>query len=152
MEAVFRDHVEQLHTSFEALLAMQPVKLERLPRLIPKSGVYLFSEGSAHLYVGRSKRMRDRLRYHCGSAIDAPFAFKLARYQTGHLKASYAASGSRKSLLADALFVEAFQAGKDRVRRMDIRFVGEPDPVRQALLEIYVTIVLRAPFNDFDTH
>ena len=35
---------------------------------------------------------------------------------------------------------------------MQIRFVDEPDPIRQALLEIYVTISLEAPYNDFDTH
>lgn len=35
---------------------------------------------------------------------------------------------------------------------MEIRFVDEPHPVRQTLLEIYVTIALDARYNDFDTH
>jgi hypothetical protein len=35
---------------------------------------------------------------------------------------------------------------------MDIRFVEEADPNRQALLEIYVTLCLEARYNDFDTH
>ena len=33
-----------------------------------------------------------------------------------------------------------------------IRFVEETDPVRQALLEIYVAAVLGTPYNDFDNH
>ena len=126
--------------------------LRDLPKNIPSSGIYLFSEGASHLYVGRSKRLRDRLRYHSSSAEDAPFAFKLAREQTGNTKPSYSSKGSRKKLLADLQFRAAFQLAKERIRRMQIRFVDEPDPIRQALLEIYVTISLEAPYNDFDTH
>jgi hypothetical protein len=123
-----------------------------LPQSVPESGIYLFSEGSKHLYVGRSKRLRSRLRYHSGTALDAPFAFKLAREETGNVKASYSPRGSRKILLTNKEFIAAFQAAKGRIRRMNIRFVEEPDPVRQALLEIYATISLSAPYNDFDTH
>jgi hypothetical protein len=35
---------------------------------------------------------------------------------------------------------------------MEIRFVEETHPVRQALLEIYVATVLETPYNDFDNH
>jgi hypothetical protein len=35
---------------------------------------------------------------------------------------------------------------------MDVRYVEETDALRQALLEIYVSIVLKTPYNDFDTH
>jgi hypothetical protein len=34
----------------------------------------------------------------------------------------------------------------------DIRFVEEPDLVRQALLEIYVATALSTPYNDFENH
>jgi hypothetical protein len=149
---IFRQHVEQLHGKFEALIGMEPVILTALPKAIPKSGIYLFSEGARNLYVGRSKRLRERLRYHTGPADDAPFAFKLAREQTGNTKASYSTKGSRKELLADPVFRAAFQAAKERIRRMQIRFVEEPDSNRQALLEIYATICVGAPYNDFDTH
>src|SRR5262245_20864046 len=89
MNEVFWQHVERLHEKFEALMRMEPVSLTRLPRVVPKSGTNLFSEGQSHLYVGRSKRIRERLRYHCGFAKDAPFAFKLARETTGKTKATY---------------------------------------------------------------
>jgi hypothetical protein len=35
---------------------------------------------------------------------------------------------------------------------MDLRFVEEADPTRQALLEIYAATVLETPFNDFENH
>jgi hypothetical protein len=35
---------------------------------------------------------------------------------------------------------------------MDLRFVEESDPIRQALLEIYSARVLKTPYNDFDNH
>src|SRR5262245_5630523 len=142
MNEVFRQHVERLHEKFEALMGMEPVSLAQLPRVVPKSGIYLFSEGPSHLYVGRSKRIRQRLRYHCGSAKDAPFAFKLARETTGKTKATYSTKDSRNQLLLDQTFFAAFQAAKNRIRHMDIRFVEETDSNRQALLEIYATICL----------
>jgi hypothetical protein len=35
---------------------------------------------------------------------------------------------------------------------MDLRFVEEHDPLKQALLEIYVSIVLGTAYNHFNTH
>lgn len=35
---------------------------------------------------------------------------------------------------------------------MNIRVVEESDPLRQALLEMYVAVALEAPYNDFDNH
>ena len=35
---------------------------------------------------------------------------------------------------------------------MNVRYVHEKDPVRQALLEIYVAVATEAKYNDFDTH
>lgn len=152
MNEVFRQHVEQLHGKFEVLTQMEPVKLSALPRSVPQSGIYLFSEGVNHLYVGRSKKIRQRLRLHVGGPAGASFAFKLARETCGRLKASYVPEGSREHLMTLPEFSEAFEAAKTRIRGMDIRFVEEPDCNRQALLEIYATLSLGTPYNDFDTH
>ncbi len=38
------------------------------------------------------------------------------------------------------------------IRAMEVRYVAESDPTRQALLEIYVATVTEAKYNDFDTH
>jgi hypothetical protein len=67
-------------------------------------------------------------------------------------KADYSKKNSAKILLDDPEFAAAFSNAKERIRRMELRFVEEKDPLRQALLEIYVSFVLKTPYNDFDTH
>jgi hypothetical protein len=59
---------------------------------------------------------------------------------------------SRDALCADPEFAKAFLEAKRRVRQMEIRYVEERDPLRQTLLEIYVAVVLKTPYNDFETH
>jgi len=157
MDNRFRTNVEALHPCFERLTAMAPVTVLTLPprRGMPAQGVYLFSEGEKHLYVGRTNRLRPRLLEHgrpSSGHNTAPFAFRLAREAAGRTTATYQTDGSRSQLEADPRFAAAFTAAKQRVPAMNIRFVDEPDPLRQALLEIYVAVALQTPYNDFDTH
>lgn len=126
-----------------------------LPKSMPRRGVYLFSEASLHLYVGRSNRMPERVRNHGSSSAthrQAAFAFKLARETSGKMKATYRPEGSRKQLMLDPKFVGEFLAAKLRISGMQVRFVEEADPVRQCLLEVYVALALKTPYNDFDNH
>jgi hypothetical protein len=155
MDARFADVVAKLHPSFERLLAMKPVTCTTLPTNMPRSGIYLLSEGDKHLYVGRSKNIRGRLRAHSGAGAKenvAALAFLIARRATGHLIASYKPEGSRRALMQDERFRGAFEDAKARIREMDVRFVGEPHPESQAILEVYVAVALQTPYNDFDTH
>jgi len=155
MHESFREYVETLHPSFERLLHAVPVKIKDLLRDTPAQCIYLFSEGSRHLYVGRTKNLRQRLRQHWIPASQhnqAVFAFRLARESTGTLVAAYTVSGSRAALCAQEEFGSAFTLAKERVRNMDVRSVEEKDALRQALLEIYVSVVLKTPYNDFETH
>jgi len=76
----------------------------------------------------------------------------MARKATGQVRASYTTAGSRPDLESDPEFQSAFTEAKDRIRRIDVRFVEESDPTRQALLEMYVSLSLDTPYNDFDTH
>ena len=62
---------------------------------------------------------------------------------TGRLTAGYSTKDSRLALCADIEFAPAFVDAKRRVRDMQVRYVGERDPLRQALLEIYVAVVLK---------
>jgi len=155
VDAAFKQFVETLHPSFERLILMKPLSMLALPSKLPEKCIYLLSEEKNHLYVGRTRRLRQRLRQHSIAGAQhnqAVFAFKLAREMTGRLAAAYSAAGSRKSLCAEPEFSEAFKRAKYRVRNMDLRFVEEADPTRQALLEIYVSVVLHTRYNDFDTH
>ena len=148
----FRDLVVGLERQCQKLLAMRPVVAEDVPNDTPVGGVYLFSEGSRHLYAGRTKRrLAVRIRNHFSTARDCPFAWLLAREATGQMP-TYTRKGSRRSLLADPAFEAEYESAKRRIHRMSARYVSEPHPVRQALLEIYVAVETGAKCNDFDTH
>lgn len=151
MDKKFKALIEGLHKKYEALISMAPVTVDTAPDDCPVGGVYLFSEKGIHLYAGRTKRkIKTRLNGHVSTAKDCPFAWRLAREQTGSTKATYKKEGSRNHLLGQARFRQAYEDAKKRIRSMDVRFLGEPDPLRQALLEIYVAVVSGAKF--FDTH
>jgi predicted GIY-YIG superfamily endonuclease len=155
MNEKFQKLIESLEPSFQRLVNMKPVKVSSLPVDVPHAGIYLFSENDKHLYVGRSNRIRQRLQEHCrpsSSHNTAPFAFRLAREATGKLNASYVEKDSRGHLESQPEFKVAFTEAKHRVGRMQVRFVSEADPLRQALIEMYVSICLETPYNDFDNH
>ncbi len=149
--------VEQLHPSFDKLIGMASCSNGVFPQKLPKSGVYLFSEGDRHLYVGRSNGLRRRYGEHSRPSSQhnqAVFAFKLAREMTGQQVAAYVPGpGSRVGLSQElGALADAFRAAKERVRRMEYRHVEETDQTRQAPLELYCAIVLGCPYNDFNTH
>ncbi len=153
MHPRFAAFAERLHPAFERLLACQPVTGGiRMPLGGATRGVYLFSEGDHHLYVGRTNRLRTRHHEHWrprGKHNDAPFAFRLAREASGHL----AKGGmTRKDLQSHPAFQLAFDQAKTRIAAMDFRWVEETDPNTQCLLEVYAAIALDTPFNDFDNH
>lgn len=155
MNEVFRKHIETLEPSVVKLKAMAPVTVATLPRHTPAEGIYLFSDAGKHLYVGRTNQLRKRLQSHCRPSSghnSATFAFLLAREATGRTTPSYKANGSRADLEKNPEFREAFLAAKRHVRSMDVRFVAESDPIRQALLEMYASLELDTKYNNFDNH
>ena len=155
MHEQFRQHAESLYPAFELLQRSEPFTFASLPKILPKAGIYLFTEANRHLYVGRTNDIRKRLQQHCrpGSTQNsAPFAFRLAREARNVLKATYKTSGSRANLVQDPDFAQAFSAAKARLGAMHIRVVEESHPLRQALLEMYVAVSLETPYNDFDNH
>lgn len=156
MNPKFAALVEVLAPKLERLLAMPPLTYGTLPASMPKSGVYLFTEAGRHLYVGRSNVLVGRYGRHCRPGAthkQAAFAFQLAREATGKTKASYRpGENSRAGLMLDPTFAAAFIAAKERIRKMEYRYVEEAHQNRQALLEIYCAVVLETPYNDFGTH
>ncbi|MBC8492139.1 MAG: hypothetical protein H8D43_00025 [Chloroflexi bacterium] len=155
MNETFLEVIHNLEPSLRRLLEMSPVSPVALPKTMPKAGIYLLSEGANHLYVGRSRDIRRRIARHWRPGAThrtAAFAFRLAREATGQVLATYKRQGSRADLMKDPAFSAAFDTAKKRISQMDLRFVEEADPIRQAILEIYVTLSLQTPYNDFDTH
>ncbi len=158
MHERFKVLVERMHPLYEKLLESSPITADTLPSdaAMPRRGIYLFSEGDNHLYVGRSNYIRRRYQQHTrlnAGHNQAVFAFLLARRETGRIKASYKSGGnSREGLLLDPEFAKAFTEAKFKIGRMHFRYIEEDDPTRQALLEMYVAVCLDTPNNDFDTH
>ncbi len=155
MHPSFAEVVASLEPAFQKLLAASPCDPLQIPRGAPKSAIYLLSENDAALYVGRTKRLRERLGNHCRPGANhkkAAFAFRLAREATGNLRATYRREGSRSALMDNAVFASAFGSAKERIRAMQVRFVEETDPIRQTILEVYAAVSLGTPYNDFETH
>jgi predicted GIY-YIG superfamily endonuclease len=155
MNSRFHKLVESLEPKLQQLLHSTPVKYSQLPAVMPNRGIYLFSEGGKNLYVGRTNRLRKRLSGHCSGSsthLTAAFAFRIARQETGNVRPSYRKEGSRAMLMEDESFAAAFRRAKQRLLRMDIQYVEESDPIKQTLLEVYVAVVLKTPFNDFENH
>ena len=154
MNKKFRNAVESLEAKFQSLMVMEPIRARRaIPLVNHISGIYVFSDGNEHLYVGRSKRIRDRYSDHTRRSSgmnDAPFAVMLAR-EALNLKPSYRGENTRAMLKVNKPFQAAFQAAKDRILTLSFRYVEERDPLRQTLLECYVAIALNARYNSFET-
>ena len=135
-----------------ALLASPRCRMSALPDDMPLAGIYLFSEDGQTLYVGRTNRLRRRLQDHArNNQNQATFAFLLAREETSK-KAAYQTRGSRRDLMKDPDFRSAFDKARERIRGMDVQFIEETDPTRQALLEICAALRAEAAYNDFDNH
>ena len=139
-----------LETKYRELFSTPGIAARAVPSGSPRGDVYLFSEGDDHLCVGRTKRrIHIRVRDHFSANQDAAsFPWLIARERTG-MKATYRRDGSREKLLAIPQFKEAYEDAKARIRGMDVRYVREPDPLRQTLLEIYVAVAADTRYNDF---
>ena len=153
MNPRFAALLEDLDDKYQELLARPPVAASDIASGMPKGGVYLFSEGGVHLYAGRTKRhIHTRVRNQFGASPDAAsFPWLIARESTG-MRATYRQRGSRRELLSDPKFSKAYDDAKARIRKMSVRYVHEPEPLRQTLLEIYVAVVAEAKYNDFSPH
>lgn len=155
MHEVFKGYIDSLEPSFQRLINMKPLTVATLPKEMPQAGIYLFSEAGENLYVGRTNTIKKRLQNHCRPSSghnSATFAFRLARHITGVTQATYTVKGSRQELERDPIFSPIFIDQKLRVRNMNVQFVSEQEPMRQALLEMYVSVSLGTPHNDFDNH
>jgi hypothetical protein len=154
MDPKFAKLVEALAPKLDDLLSMKPVRHGAVPKTLPMRGVYLFSIGNEHLYVGRSNTLRKRFHRHFTHPRGAAFAFLLARKKTGKTQRSYKkGSGlTRTELMTDPVFKAAFHDARVQMKSMDYRCVEENDPTKQALLEIYCATVLGTEHNDFDNH
>ncbi len=118
---------------------------------VPQKGVYVFFEDNRPIYVGRSDRLKKRLKEHSQRSSvhnSATLAFKIAKQNTSILRKKQ----TNEQLMKNRDFVEKFEAAKDRIARTKIRFIEIEDLIEQAMFEIYVHLALNTRYNDFRTH
>lgn len=153
MDQKFAALVESLAPKLSLLLDSPASSGGQLPAVMPRSGVYLFTENGKHLYVGRSNNIRRRYALHTlpGSQHNqASFAYRLARNSLQLLTSR--PSIGRAAFAALPEFKAAFNREKARIRMMQFRWVEQENQNYQAVLEIYAAVALDTPYNDFKTH
>jgi hypothetical protein len=144
-------------------------------------GIYLFSMGERHFYVGRTsvttrsrragrtdgRNFRDRYDEHTqdgrppgSAALGARMAAKEARDGgLQHLPPDKQWWQARKKepedrTRSEQVMLDAFASAKARVRGMEVRVLPLDDDergVRSTLVELYVHAQLGTPYNDFST-
>ena len=151
----FEELVAQLPHLLDELRACPPHFVGERPTVPRVSGVYLFSEGGRPLYVGRTRDCHRRLADHTRPSSrenSAPFAFNLARRDLDD--GGSRVTGTRAELAAQLAFSQRFATAKQRIRRMEFRFVAIGDPALSTIFEVYASIALgtEGDYNLFETH
>ena len=86
MRSGFQKIVDHMEPLFQALLARPLHTVKNGLRNLPQRGVYAFYENDRAIYVGRSNRMRNRIREHGAENSRqgaATFAYKLTLEAAG---------------------------------------------------------------------
>lgn len=119
---------------------------------VPKKGIYVFYEEGKPVYVGRSERMRSRLREHSQQSsghTSATFAFNIAKENAR--KSGIDINKRRIELERDPEFSLLYRNAKERVAKMKIKVIGMDDPIEQTLFEVYASLELGTD-NEWGTH
>jgi hypothetical protein len=153
MDPRFAALTDRLAPKLKKLLAMKPLRYGELPLDMPEKGIYLFSRGKKHLYIGRSNVLRKRYYRHFQSKYGATFAFLLARKATDGIRLpTKRALIAVRAYWATPLLRKLFALPSSKCAKWITDMSKKPDQVRQTLLEVYCAVVLQTPFNDFGTH
>ena len=151
MNAEFQKVIEQMEPFLKTLKDCQPFTWSNL-RDIPPKGVYVFYENGEAIYVGRSNRMRQRIREHGANSSrheSATFAFKLLREAIGEPE-SHQSNKTRKEL--QELHPKEYEEQRLRIRNMTVRAVDIEDQLVQTIFETYAILALgTTQYNTFHT-
>ena len=151
-----------MNAKFEKIINTFPALMEKLNKShfitredlkkIPDRGIYVFYDGKKPIYVGRSERLKSRLREHSNqssSQTSATFAFNLAKSRAKKLGIDI--SGNRKILEQDPHFLPIYKEEKTRVSKMKIKVIRINRQIKQTIFEVYASIELQTK-QDWGTH
>ena len=124
---------------------------------LPEMGIYVFYEKEKPIYVGRTKRMKERISEHGSPSPtkSATFAYLLAKKELEAKGITPEQKSGKPSSRITTADVEKYPciisaAGK-RVSKMQFRVVEVADAIEQAVFEIYAALKLETPYNNFKT-
>ena len=139
----------------QSLLEQSPIAIDNIGiTQVPQKGVYVFFEDNKPIYVGRSNRLKERLKEHSSSSSDhysATLAFRIVKKSALVLQIT-AKKQTNEQLMKNSDFVKKFKAAKERISRVKIRYIPIEDQIEQAIFEIYTHLELDTELNDFNTH
>lgn len=138
-----------------ALRASESLGASERRSIANRPGVYLLSEGGSPIYIGQSRKLRNRLAAHgrpSSTHFSASFAFLLARVRAQEAGEELPAL-PRGAMEVHPSFANHFIESKRRVSQMDVQVVEIQDPVVRSMFEMYVTEALGLEqYNSFETH
>ena len=155
MNERFKKVVATMPLCLKSLLEQPPITIDDIGITdVPQKGVYVLFEGDKPIYVGRSNRLKKRLKEHSQRSSDhysATLAFGITKQEYFNSQKE----GRRQTnaqLMQNSIFREKFEAAKGRIAKTRIRFIAIEDQVEQAMFEIYAALELDTELNDFSTH
>ncbi|MGJ5079674.1 hypothetical protein [Bradyrhizobium oligotrophicum] len=152
MNQVFADRVGRVQQLFDDLDRRNVLPL--VGTIYPEiPAVYVFVELGKPVHVGRTSKLRQRIRGHRDkSHYSATFAFKEARRLTNNLRATYKAKGSRTYLMQDPDFRAEFDRQIRRVTELGVKYLEVEDAIDQYLLELYAALEYQTSLTEFENH
>jgi predicted GIY-YIG superfamily endonuclease len=124
-----------------------------------EKGLYIFYENNIPIYVGRSNRIKKRLKEHSkknSNHFSASFAFLISKHQAKidnlEFKNIDGSKMTRSQLEINDAFKSIFSKQKERVSEMKYKVLKIEDSNFQAVLEIYLSMQLNTLHNKFDNH
>lgn len=99
------------------------------------------------MYVGRTDNLQRRMKNHLyGKRNQSAFAVQLAIKKC---KLNIKLYSPGQTWFNEEPFLGAFSEAKALIRKMNLRFIEEKNPVAQLILEVYVAMTLKTPCNHF---
>lgn len=150
----FDEAVSKMPRLLEQLLEAPAHRVADHPNVPNMPGIYLFSQDGEPVYVGQSRKLRQRLRHHTDLSSGqnrASFAFNIAKRDAG--LAGIDVARFRQVLEADVDFAEHFDRAKQSVANMTVQLIELADPIERTMFEMYAALALStSEFNKFETH
>lgn len=140
---------ERAFSNLEALLSSDIKEFSPTPMEGNKPGIYVLYENNRAVYVGRTKKLKQRFRAHVTpNHHSASYALKRVRKRL-ELKSTYKKEGSRSWIVEKHRdkFIQEIEA----IKRMHYRFLEVPDNIDQYFLEYLAEEELGLDHDGLDT-